>query len=259
LELLASIPRGITTFVLSSFERMVDKLQTRTQTPEDAAQKTSFINSLPKKLEALQHQALRTADYYSGMESLRCLMTYDDAERRCTMLSWPTKFERIKDVCTRNLLEDMVRYKAEMEQDQMSFADTLVDLQELMHGFHENIDLSLREQVALEARALSKKLEDTLVLAALYNCREVLFEVPVTDYTSIRDMQMAFSPFSEFWIVASDWQKWQKSWLTDPLHTLQAEQIERSVNNSSKLLHKARHARTHTWRLFRPLLNARCL
>ena len=47
-----------------------------------------------------------------------------------------------------------------------------------------------------------------------------------------------FEPFKNLWITTSDWLKWHDSWMNDPLNTIDAEQVEKNVNESYKTMHK---------------------
>lgn len=71
-----------------------------------------------------------------------------------------------------------------------------------------------------------------------------LFDVEATDYSMLREMTAQFQPFREFWSVASDWRKWIRSWMNDPLHKLDPDMIEKSVQTSNRLMHKVRQPRS---------------
>ena len=48
-----------------------------------------------------------------------------------------------------------------------------------------------------------------------------------------------FEPYRNLWITTSDWMRWEASWLNDPLHMINPEEVERIVNESYKNIHKA--------------------
>uniref|UniRef100_A0A803TP24 Dynein axonemal heavy chain 1 n=1 Tax=Anolis carolinensis TaxID=28377 RepID=A0A803TP24_ANOCA len=47
-----------------------------------------------------------------------------------------------------------------------------------------------------------------------------------------------FQPFYDLWTTASDWLRWAESWMHDPLSAIDAEQLEKNVNESFKTMHK---------------------
>lgn len=40
-------------------------------------------------------------------------------------------------------------------------------------------------------------------------------------------------------MTVSDWQRWRDSWLNDPLMSINAEDVEKNVNESYKIMHKS--------------------
>jgi len=37
----------------------------------------------------------------------------------------------------------------------------------------------------------------------------------------------------------SDWQRWHESWMNDPLTSINAEELEKNVNEAYKTMHKS--------------------
>lgn len=51
-------------------------------------------------------------------------------------------------------------------------------------------------------------------------------------------MVKEFQPYLDLWTTASDWLRWSESWMNDPLSAIDAEQLEKSVVESFKTMHK---------------------
>lgn len=51
-------------------------------------------------------------------------------------------------------------------------------------------------------------------------------------------MAKEFQPYRDLWTTTSDWLRWHESWMNDPLHTIDAEQIERNVIDAYKTVHR---------------------
>uniref|UniRef100_A0A8C4W100 Dynein axonemal heavy chain 1 n=1 Tax=Gopherus evgoodei TaxID=1825980 RepID=A0A8C4W100_9SAUR len=51
-------------------------------------------------------------------------------------------------------------------------------------------------------------------------------------------MVKEFQPYWDLWTTASDWIRWSESWMNDPLSAIDAEQLEKNVNESFKTMHK---------------------
>lgn len=52
-------------------------------------------------------------------------------------------------------------------------------------------------------------------------------------------MVKEFEPFRLLWVTASDWQRWYESWMNDPLLSINAEDVEKNVLDSYKIMHKS--------------------
>ena len=48
-----------------------------------------------------------------------------------------------------------------------------------------------------------------------------------------------FEPFRNLWVTASDWIRWHESWMNDPLTSINAEDLEKNVNEAYKTMHKS--------------------
>uniref|UniRef100_A0A670IKK4 Dynein axonemal heavy chain 1 n=1 Tax=Podarcis muralis TaxID=64176 RepID=A0A670IKK4_PODMU len=57
-------------------------------------------------------------------------------------------------------------------------------------------------------------------------------------YDKLSRMVKDFQPFYDLWTTASDWLRWADSWMNDPLSAIDAEQLEKNVNESFKTMHK---------------------
>uniref|UniRef100_A0A8B9RJH5 Dynein, axonemal, heavy chain 1 n=1 Tax=Astyanax mexicanus TaxID=7994 RepID=A0A8B9RJH5_ASTMX len=75
-------------------------------------------------------------------------------------------------------------------------------------------------------------------MAQVYNNRERLFSIPVTNYDRLQKLIRDFQPFQDLWLTTSDWLRWHDGWLNNPLSTIDPEELERSVSDAYKTMHK---------------------
>lgn len=85
------------------------------------------------------------------------------------------------------------------------------------------------EETAAEIKRIQKRLQDADAHAKKFNSREVLFGQPQTDYSDVPRTSKAFEPYSAMWLAMNDFDKKRKIWMTDPFTSLDAEEIEKSV------------------------------
>lgn len=57
-------------------------------------------------------------------------------------------------------------------------------------------------------------------------------------YDKLNRVVKDFEPYRNLWVTSSDWMKWYDSWMTDPLVSIDAEAVEKTVNESYKMMHK---------------------
>uniref|UniRef100_A0A6I8N290 Dynein axonemal heavy chain 1 n=1 Tax=Ornithorhynchus anatinus TaxID=9258 RepID=A0A6I8N290_ORNAN len=57
-------------------------------------------------------------------------------------------------------------------------------------------------------------------------------------YEKLTKMVKQFQNYWDLWTTTSDWLRWSDSWMNDPLSTIDAEQLEKNVNESFKTMHK---------------------
>ena len=48
-----------------------------------------------------------------------------------------------------------------------------------------------------------------------------------------------FEPFRALWVTASDWMRWHEGWMNDPLVAIDADVVDKNINESFKNMHKA--------------------
>ena len=124
---------------------------------------------------------------------------------------------------------------------------------------HSNIDKA--HEVANDCKRLNKALKECQELASMYNNRERLFGMPITNvtvflwaqyykififnfiipikYEKLTRLVKDFEPYRNLWVTCSDWLRWYDMWMNDPMSSIDAENIERNVSDAYKSMHKA--------------------
>jgi dynein heavy chain len=131
------------------------------------------------------------------------------------------------------------KFQKNLVNDQSSFEDRLDTLEMIVAGFAGNTDLSRAQEIANEVRRIMKNLKECQTLAQLYNQRERLFGLPVTQYEKIGRLLKDFESYKNLWLTAADWMRWQESWMNDALVNIDPELMATNVQNAYKTMHKA--------------------
>lgn len=57
-------------------------------------------------------------------------------------------------------------------------------------------------------------------------------------YSGLSKMLKEFQPYYDLWTTVSDWIKWNESWMNDSLLKIEAEELEKNVNDSVKTMQR---------------------
>ncbi|KAK3252700.1 hypothetical protein CYMTET_38016 [Cymbomonas tetramitiformis] len=237
-EFLAAIPRAIVSDACKQYEDIHSTLRKRTTCIEEVAERRKMIEVLPETLSGLKAQASSTTMYYTALETVMHNLSDQDFTLLWTMLSWPAKVEKRFEDSSKILDYDTAKYKLEQESDQNDFGHLLQDLQDLVDNFHMHVDLDKRDALAAEAEQIDRRLQQGLEKATLFNSREELFKLPLTNYMVLHTMMETFTPMKQFWVVAASWRKWHQQWMFGAFNELDPVRIERDVSNAHLTLHK---------------------
>ena len=82
---------------------------------------------------------------------------------------------------------------------------SLLLLVQLVTNFSSFTDLSKMPQIVADVRSLDERLKKADRDATMYNGREGLLGVPISDYSQVKKIIDQFDPFLQFWSTASSW------------------------------------------------------
>ena len=106
-------------------------------------------------------------------------------------------------------------------------------------GFSGHVDINKALEISLEVKRISNQLKECQNHAQLYNQRERLFSLPVTQYDKVAKLIKEFEPYKNLWTTTADWQKWYDSWMNDPINKIDPESLEQNLTASNKTIHKS--------------------
>ncbi|XP_030840434.1 dynein heavy chain 1, axonemal isoform X1 [Strongylocentrotus purpuratus] len=238
LELLAQKLRTQAEDACEEFKYISRKLYEKPNCIEDLSEQKEWMKSIPEKLKEHQELIDKAMTDYELIEEFYYSLTTDDFNLKWNARGWPHKIAEQMDNTYVQLDEDQERFEKIQVTDQNTFQDRLDGLQMVVAGFAAHTDIGKAHEVANEVRRVNKQLKECQQLAAMYNNRERLFEMPVTNYDKLNRLVRDFDPFKNLWITISDWLKWHESWMTDPLTTIDSEQCDKQVNDSFMTIHK---------------------
>lgn len=79
--------------------------------------------------------------YYTAMDDLQYALTDGDFGQKWTLLTWPTKIEKLCEKIEKSLAVDNERYQKEMEAEQALFVNTLESVDATVTTFNNYTDM----------------------------------------------------------------------------------------------------------------------
>ena len=137
------------------------------------------------------------------------------------------------------LEEDRVLFQKEMNSQQQQFDRQVEELAERVADFHKHTDLSRITKVVGMVKDIEKSLKDYEEKAKVFNAREQLFGSGATEYDQLQKIVKDFEPYKDLWLVAADWQQWQKEWLDGPLLSIDPDEVDKSFTAATRSMAKA--------------------
>ncbi|XP_070580015.1 dynein axonemal heavy chain 1-like isoform X2 [Ptychodera flava] len=238
LELLAKKLRKQADDACEEFKYISRRLFEKPNCIEDLSEMKQWMEGIPDKLKEHQEIIDKAMSDYELIEEFYYNLSSDDFSAKWTAVGWPHKIDIQMEQVYNQLEEDQERFMKIQITDQNNFQDRLDTLQMVVAGFAAHTDINKAHEVANEVRRVNKQLKECQNLASMYNNRERLFELPITNYDKLARLMKDFEPFKNLWLTTSDWLKWHESWMNDPLTSIDAEQCERTVSDSFKTMHK---------------------
>ncbi|XP_058416307.1 dynein axonemal heavy chain 1 isoform X1 [Diceros bicornis minor] len=224
--------------ICEEFRSISRKIYEKPNSIEELAELREWMKGIPEKLVGLQERIVKVMDDYQVMDEFFYNLSTDDFNDKWAASSWPSKILGQMEMVRQQHLEDEEKFLKIQTMDQSNFQEKLEGLQLVVAGFSTHVEIARAHEIANEVRRVKKQLKDCQQLAMLYNNRERIFGLPITNYDKLSRMVKEFQPYLDLWTTASDWLRWSESWMNDPLSAINAEQLEKNVIESFKTMHK---------------------
>ncbi|XP_033612844.1 dynein heavy chain 1, axonemal isoform X2 [Fukomys damarensis] len=224
--------------ICEEFRSISRKIYEKPNSIEELAELRDWMKGIPEKLVGLQERIVKVMDDYQVMDEFFYNLSSDDFNDKWAASFWPSKILRQIEIVRHQHMEDEEKFRKIQIMDENNFQEKLEGLQLVVAGFSVHVEIARAHEIANEVRRVKKQLKDCQQLATLYNNRERIFGLPITNYEKLSRMVKEFQPYLDLWTTASDWLRWSESWMNDPLSAIDAEQLEKNVIESFKTMHK---------------------
>ncbi|NWV36400.1 DYH1 protein, partial [Grantiella picta] len=222
--------------ICEAYETISTKMHEKPNNIEELTELRDWLKGVPEQLVVQEQLIEEVMEDYKVLEEFLYNLTEEDFSDKWTATYWPTKMAQDSESIRLQHIEDEDRFRKMQVLDQKAFQESLDDMQLTVGGFSVQSDVNQAHELAGDARDVRKQLKELQDLAALYNNRERLFGIRVTDYSVLSKMLKEFQPYYDLWTTVSDWIKWNESWMNDSLLKIEAEELEKNVNDSVKTM-----------------------
>ncbi|XP_072136794.1 dynein axonemal heavy chain 1 isoform X1 [Mobula birostris] len=220
------------------FKMINRKLFEKANTIEDLTDHREWMKKIPELLKTNEEITNKIMVEYDIFDEFLYNLTDEDFADKWAAIAAPHMITTRVEVIKTQHIEEEEHFRKIQISDQSALQEKLEGLQIVVAGFSAYTDMSRAHETANEVRRIHKQLMESQNQAQLYNSRERLFEMPVTNYDRLYKMSKEFQPYRDLWTTTSDWLRWYDSWMSDPLNTIDAEQVERNVIDAYKTVHR---------------------
>ncbi|NXX67841.1 DYH1 protein, partial [Spizella passerina] len=238
LDMLAKTLHSQVQKICEAYEAISTKMHERPTNIEELVELRDWLRGVPEQLAVQEQLIEEVMEDYKVMEDFLYNLTEEDFTDKWTASYWPVKMSMESESVRLQHADDEERFRKTQISDQKTFQEKLEEMQLTVGGFSVQSDVNQAHELAEDARDVRKQLKELQELAVLYNNRERLFGVKVTDYSGLNKMLKDFQPYFDLWTTVSNWIKWNVSWMNDSLLTIEAEELEKNVTDSVKTMQR---------------------
>jgi dynein heavy chain len=231
--------RTITDYLDDEFKKINKNLSKRPENIEQLTELEEYINSLGNILGALQNFIAEMMSYQNVLEKYKYKTDLDSGTQRWSVFGFPKKIaSKCAEVQESNVAVKR-RFKDEMMGEQANFLKTVHELEQQVVGLENLVDLSDVANIASVVKEVETRLNAAQAKVKLFNSREMLFEVDITDYEELNRIQRNFEPYSNLWQTAKEWLELSMQWKKGRFVDLNADDIEKNVDRFNVAINKA--------------------
>ena len=225
--------------VINEFRQMYDTITIIPSTIEKITELRDYLSTLPIKIELLNDKINKTESYFSLLESAKYQLPLDTMDLRWEVYHWPYKInlEIIKQEKNLRVLE--YNYKKSMEEEQIEFNNDLINLQSDVSKLKDLTKLSDASKNAETVRRIRLTIQQSEEKSRIFNSREGLFNIQMTEYNEINDVSKIFEPFYDLWDSCEKWLTNKENWTNGSFLELDSDIVENNVNTLLRNLNKS--------------------
>ena len=225
--------------ISQSFTTIQQRLKDRPLKIEELTELREFMRTVPDIVRSQVARISEMLHNYEILERHRYELSNEDFRARWQAFSWPGKVDEMLRTTEATVEADENSFMRNLTQDQEIFKERVHTLGTIIADFSKNTDMSRLNEIVIEVHKISMELKECQNLVTLFNSRERLFNLEVTHYEEVAQLNKDFEPYRSLWLTAADWTKWRNQWLHGSFLELSAEDVERNLMNAWRTVFKS--------------------
>ncbi|NXR16043.1 DYH1 protein, partial [Semnornis frantzii] len=220
------------------YEDISSKMHEKPNSIEHLAELREWMKGVPEQLAVQENLVREVMEGYEVLEEFLYILTEEDFNDKWAASYWPLKITRQAESVRLQHLKDENEFRKLQVMDQNDFQKHLETMQLTVCEFSVQQNINKVHELANKARTVWEHLKELQNLAIIYNNRERILGMEVTNYNKLARMIKKFQLYYDLWTTVSNWVKWSESWMNSPVMDIAAEQLEKNVSDSSKTMQK---------------------
>ncbi|KAI9175897.1 hypothetical protein H9P43_006261 [Blastocladiella emersonii ATCC 22665] len=238
LEILARRTAKSALAISAAFAKMSARCKEKPVKAEELGELREYVATVPEQVEAQRALIDDMMHDFAVLDKYRYELANDDFKAKWAAFGWPQQVDKLLKQAEESLATDEQTFIRTLQSDQELFKERLHHLGGVIAEFSHHADLSKLGEIVAEVQKVTLELKEAQALAQVYNSRERLFNLPVTNYDELATMAKDFEPYRTLWTNAADWIKWKAAWLNGPFLDLIAEDVEKSLMGAWRAMFK---------------------
>jgi len=230
---------NLTSSIIQSFMDIQRKLKTKPISIEELMEIREYMKTVPDLVKEQQIRIQSMQYKYDFLDKYRYSISNEDFKSRWMAIAWPMKINDIMDesVLTHNLEE--LEFKKNLGLDQELFKEKLSQLASMVAEYANIYDVGRISEIITDVYKVSLELKECQANVVLFNSRENVLGLEVTNYEEVLTLASDFEPYKNLWITINDWLKFKSQWLDGPFDELDPEEVEKNWNDAWKVIVKS--------------------
>ena len=220
------------------FNEMMTQLSKPAHSPEHAQELRQYFKECESQIANLQPEVNELPAYYDFLDEFFYEMPEDDDALKWQTFTFSNKIMEQIETATESCEAAENEFQDSMVKQQGMFGSEIMHCNNVVSGYNQKLDTGTLDIMAAECKKFRKKLGDIDMQAKEFNAHEGIFGMDQTDYGQVGKLIKEFEPFAQMWETADSFVVHHELWLNGVFLDLDAEAIEKEVNDSTKTMIK---------------------